>query len=111
MVGLSTRLAAAITLTGAAHPPEFGSARAWRSTPAGKPFSCARVMSPPRFSRGMYRNHDTAPITAALPTPTGFGSHGQYPRPRPLRGGSLRLSRVPLPAPVLPVRCGAFAGP
>lgn len=80
MVGLPTRVAAAVTLACTAHPPEFGSARAWRSTPAGKPTSCTGVMSHPRCSRRFYRDHDTAPITAAFPTPARYCSHGQYRR-------------------------------
>lgn len=80
MVGLPTRLAAAVTVTCASYPPKFGSARAWRSTPAGKPSSCTGVMPHPRCSRLFDRDHDASASTSAFPTPARSDTHDQYRR-------------------------------
>ncbi|UQZ27596.1 hypothetical protein CACC_04400 [Corynebacterium accolens] len=80
MVGLSARVAAAVTVACAAYPPKFGSARAWRSTPAGKPSSCTGVMPHPRCSRLFDRDHDASASTSAFPTPARSDTHDQYRR-------------------------------
>lgn len=109
MVGLSARLAATVTIACAAHPPEFSSARAWRSTPAGKPASGIGVVPHPRCSRLFDRDHDAWPSTSAFPTPARYGAHGQYRRHA--SSGLAACHCLSCRCPLAPCRCAAGVSP